>query len=568
MIEFPHHSKSHLNSKDCEMVSVLGTIHHHRHRWNPFARDNEMQRDAGRNQWYRNFYITPQGGRHGDGTYNLRFVINHNPARVLKAVDWKAGSQKQCELAETAWGEIGRNITFRTKVATECRIVVEDDLRFCSLTTVLPDCLELCCQEDSFELNGFVWDMEDMFGKFDERRTGRSFTRKSDRSWSIEVDLKKDGGIDFRSDGVYQFLISTNADEDQGLSALNRSSAIPLTSTSRKDWENAPKGNTIELVQGSGFGSSHGRALHSAPTISVSEDGVYRFVLTKSESGYQLKPEALGAGEIEIKNSINSMQLLGSVHSIDQFNPANPNSVMLPSSRSAGEYELELDVSAGIHVIAFALNNELFLDTMGLGCWLDQHDPDKSCLKGVGWHGKPNETNICFRVESQCRLRFSYDLNTDQFVIAEVGSRIGIHAVRGIESLSLVGNFADPMVSWDPTAIANQMNAVGAERFERYVLLKEGEEYNFKFVANRSEWQITFADYELDGYGSSLDEPNNSAPWDSNLQTLRRHGQLTTHGNPPALSFKASCSGWYRFLVDLQTGAYGVQRPNQVNRNA
>jgi len=40
---------------------------------------------------------------------------------------------------------------------------------------------------------------------------------------------------------------------------------------------------------------------------------------------------------------------------------------------------------------------------------------------------------------------------------------------------------------------------------------------------------------------------------------LKRFGQLTSHGNPPALSFTPIHSGPYRFYADVITGAYNVK---------
>jgi hypothetical protein len=42
------------------------------------------------------------------------------------------------------------------------------------------------------------------------------------------------------------------------------------------------------------------------------------------------------------------------------------------------------------------------------------------------------------------------------------------------------------------------------------------------------------------------------------LSELKRHGHLTTHGNPPAISFRTMQSGLYRFAVDLNSGAYAI----------
>ena len=83
-------------------------------------------------------------------------------------------------------------------------------------------------------------------------------------------------------------------------------------------------------------------------------------------------------------------------------------------------YQIELDVESGDHSINFALSNELFLDTMALGCWLDldtlsQGKTNK--LSGIGWHGKPHEFNIPFSLEENTKLRFIYSKKNDNFSI-------------------------------------------------------------------------------------------------------------------------------------------------------
>jgi hypothetical protein len=102
------------------------------------------------------------------------------------------------------------------------------------------------------------------------------------------------------------------------------------------------------------------------------------------------------------------------------------------------------------------------------------------------------------------------------------------------------------------------MASLGRGRFERMINLTEGVEYQFKFVGNQSNWQIVFADYELDGYGLNY-ATNNPDPYSSRLEDLRTHGHLTTHGNPPPIRFVPSVSGPHHVMVDLWSGAYGIK---------
>ena len=115
-----------------------------------------------------------------------------------------------------------------------------------------------------------------------------------------------------------------------------------------------------------------------------------------------------------------------------------------------------------------------------------------------------------------------------------------------------------PLIEWDPKAEENLMASLGRGRFERIVELAQGTEYHFKFIGNQSNWQIVFADYELDGYGLNYNT-NNPDPYNSRLEDLRIHGHLTTHGNPHPIHFVPSVSGPHCVMVDLWSGAYGVK---------
>ena len=168
-----------------------------------------------------------------------------------------------------------------------------------------------------------------------------------------------------------------------------------------------------------------------------------------------------------------------------------------------------------------------------------------------------------FQVNRGGLYEFRYDRSSDTFCIDPVGAVSSgdvppLQAVSGIESLSLVGNFPAPMVSWSTDAEQNLMADLGSQRFEKLVNLEAGVTYQFKFVANRSNWLLVFADYELDGFGMAYDAPQNPMPFDSDLPALKRHGQITTHGNPPPISFKATHTGAHRFCVDLSSGAYAI----------
>ena len=82
-MSFPAYEEDALFSDRVEAISILGTIHDHRHRWNPFTEENGMTRSATPSEWVKWLKLSKSGGRHQDGVYSFRFIINHNPRRLL-----------------------------------------------------------------------------------------------------------------------------------------------------------------------------------------------------------------------------------------------------------------------------------------------------------------------------------------------------------------------------------------------------------------------------------------------------------------------------------------------------
>jgi hypothetical protein len=261
---------------------------------------------------------------------------------------------------------------------------------------------------------------------------------------------------------------------------------------------------------------------------------------------------------VPLLNRRDTIQLLGSVHRESPFDPTLAGRTLEPAAADANLLSLELEVAAGEHVINFAIGGELFLDTMGFGCWLEETEQSEgTALRGIAWHGKPQEWNIFFKLSQSSRLRFSYQLDRDEFAITVVDGPGRLEPTTGLNSLSLVGSFDSPLEAWNPRSTANLMEHLGGGRYQRCVLLKAGTSYSYKYVGNRSDWQLVFADYELDSYGTDFSGDNPTAG-DPSQRQLRRHGQLTTHGNPPALTFTPIHSGPHRFFADVITGAYSV----------
>lgn len=544
MFLLPRFSKQHIDSKSIESVSLLGTVHRRRWRWNPFESALDMVKVSD-TTWRICHAVDGPQPPDVNGLYSLRLVVNHSPKRQLKT----SLSQKQSgifDLIETDDGRSTYNIHFRVDVTQ--LIIFEFDSQTMQLTLTPSagfDTFHHIDAFDSFQLNGFPWDNLNMFDKFDPRLKGREFVKQSDDLWSIDIPLLKTGGIDFRADGVYQFLISANHDEDFGFSALNDGQS--------------------SLVQGTGFGSSHGSSNHSGCTIQVFDDGEYRFNLHNplSESpNFSVVPSPANPSlrPPDVLNKRKSFQLLGSIFEDNQFDPTDPDRLMKPIAES-NKVSLKTKVKSGFHVVNIGISSELFLDTMGLGCWLDINDGvPTSSLECVTWHGKPHELNICFKLDTDSDLDFVFDPETDRLSIQVVSGPGQLIPISSLESMSLVGSFddCDTLEAWNPGSPLNLMNPLQPGCFDRVIPLIAGKTYNYKYVANQSPWALVYADYELDCYGFDFSGSNPDAA-DPSKRSLKRFGQLTSHGNPPALEFTPTHTGNYRFFVDVVHGGYSVR---------
>ena len=544
MLLLPSFSTRHIDSDKIESVSLLGTIHRRRWKWNPFDSGLDMVR-LSETIWQISHPVVGPQPPEVSGLYTVRLVVNHSPQRQLKTT-LSSKANGVWDLIETCDGRATRNINFKVDVSQSLTFQFDSStMTLAIIPSAGDETLHHIDTFDSFELNGFPWDDLDMYEKFDCRIKGREFVQDSSDIWSIDVPLRKNGGIDFRADGVYQFLISSNRDEDYGFSGFNDGS--------------------MTLVQGTGFGSSHGTSKHSGCTIQVFSDGLYRFNLHSPEStnpkfSVEPSPSNPSLPAPKVLNQRESYQLLGSIFADNQFDPTHPDRQMklMPDGIN---YSLSASVQAGFHVVNIAISSELFLDTMGLGCWLDLQD-SKPCqsLECVTWHGKPHELNICFDVDTDCSLEFIFNPDTDRLSIKVVEGPALLAPVSSISEMSLVGSFDDTeqMEPWNPTSSLNLMNPLLPGCFEKVVHLVAGKTYNYKYVANRSPWALVYADYELDchGYDFSGSIPDAADP---SKRSLKRFGQLTSHGNPPALEFTATHTGQYRFYVDIVFGGYSVK---------
>lgn len=541
MFLIPAHATELLDDHGIRCISLLGNVHRRRWGWNPFDPLNAMTQVTD-TIW--EYHCPLEGRRLPDvsGQYSVRFVVNHNPQRILKADPFSAANL--CwQLHETLDGKGLHNINFTVRDSQGITFRVNtQDLSLQIVPSSREESVQPVSEFTSYQLNGFIWDEASMFEKFDPRIPGRSFQKVEENHWIADVPLSKTGGIDFRADGVYQFLISANQSEDFGFGSLND--------------------GTGDLVQGTGFSSSHGGSRHSGSTVRVYENGSYRFHLKNPTTDPSIEVENLDpmGRSPALLNDRLSFQLLGSIFDSDQFDPTNPSRVMLPTENSS-IYRYSCLVTPGFHSVNVAISGELFLDTMGIGCWLNLSDKPASALQCQTWHGKPHEINICFYLASigqdKVEVEFLFHSENDRLDIQVCNGDGSLQPLTMLDELSLVGSFDSPLVPWAPESPKNLMASLGGGRFERVLQLSAGKTYNYKYVANRSPWLITFADYELDCYGSDfIGQPELFG--DPRLSALRRFGRLTSHGNPPALEFTAMHSGPYHFYADLTTGCYSV----------
>lgn len=512
---------------DCNAsVQILGTVNNNRGRWNPFLPENDMEFDG--QVYSKEFTLNTTGGRHHDGVYALRFVNNHSLLELVKADLLEVDATGKPALVRGDRANQAQNVMIRVDHEDTYRVTFDPETLNFDIT---PPPIYLT-QIESMQVNGFVWDDEDEFQKFDELRDRHNMRPVADGWWEITLPLKKDGGLQRRADGVYQFLFSANHNEDWGFAGYNDS-----------------KGR---LVGGAGFGSSGGQSLDSGITIQVFEDSDYTLRVHPERYRFEvLSPEGIAPVQL-LNQNITSVQLLGTVYTDKPFDPTVGDRPM----DAIGEHlwQKVLSLEPGIYGINFGLNQELFLDTMALGAWLQSDRPEQ--LIARAWHGKPNEPNVFFKVLVAGDYQFTYDTITDEFSIESL-NHSPLNPEIPIDTLQLVGSFDPPLEAWNPVSSANNMERVSPSVFEKSIALKAGKVYDYKFTANNWGWDWVFADYELDGYGRDY-LGRNPDPLDSRLEDLTLFGQLTTHGDPHSLQVNPERDACYSITANLETGAYAV----------
>src|SRR3954466_10137249 len=106
-MELPVLSPSVHKPAEPQHVAVVGTIHSRRDRWSPFSALNHMQRDAV--GYHFRCLLGPSGGPHPDGVYSLRFVINGNLRRTIKAL--RVDGDGSFVLVPSSDGTAGSNVS-------------------------------------------------------------------------------------------------------------------------------------------------------------------------------------------------------------------------------------------------------------------------------------------------------------------------------------------------------------------------------------------------------------------------------------------------------------------------
>jgi hypothetical protein len=481
-------------------AQVLGTIHQSRNKWNPYASENNMIFDEINNRFFRTQKLTTRGGLNGDGIYAIRFNINHDLNSVFK---W-AGSQN---LITGRDADGANNIIFKVKEDREYTIVFSAvDKKFEILP--MPEYLSLI---ESIQLNGFVYnDQNGDRETSDERRTypiekwnetlsSHNMKRKSDGSYSKEVFLTTDGGL--QHDGVYQFLFTANHIGDWGFSALNDRPG--------------------KLCAGSGYNSKMGRVVDSPLVIRVTKEGTYTFTMDPVKLEYRISPD------VEHMNGLDSVQLNGYVVP-EPWKVKEASHQMKKNVEGIWEKTVSLTSDGGpgkdgVYCINFSLNNDWHLDSVGM-----------STVWGEIWHTLPQENNIIFKVEKDADYTISLDPAKDTFAISP-----RVLPVTEIRSFQIVGNFkefsADGNNGWNPYDPIHQMESKNGQTYMKILDLEIGVAYNYKFTANGTGWIWAFADYIFDGYRV-----------------------IASHGDPPPIIFTAAKRGPHMFTADIITGEYSV----------
>jgi hypothetical protein len=483
-------------------AQLLGTVNDTRGRWNPFLSENDMTADAS-GGFYRDVALSATGGRNGDGVYALRFSTGRRLDGVFK-IDPAAPNGRLLSGEEAV--RRGGNLLVRVPADGIYRI--RFDPRDGSHGITPP--VEVLGRITSMQVNGFVHDHEGDHetvvgglvrpaAKWDETLPGHQMVRRDDGSWEKVLRLSATGG--HQKNGVYQFLFSADRNDDRGFCAVN--------------------GEPGRLRAGCGYASRLGRIDESAVVIRVAADGDYTLRVWPDELRYTVDPP------VESLNALPDFQINGSVVA-KPWALDDPDHRMTRRADGVWEKTVHLtpsggDAGNGIHVMNFSIGAQWALDGIATGGrW------------GHTWHSLPQESNILFRVERAGDYTVTLDPAAGRFAVDPP-----VVPLPTITSLKILGSFSaladDGKQGWNHQDARHAMASADGHLFVRDLPLKAGESVAYKYAADDAGWSLGFTDYPYDG-----------------------EARLSSHGDPPPLSFTAGEAGIHRFHADVVTGRHGV----------
>ena len=178
MLLLPSFNTRHIDSDKIESVSLLGTVHRRRWKWNPFDTGLDMVR-VSETIWQISHPVVGPQPPDVSGLYTVRLVVNHSPQKQLKTT-LSNKTDGVWDLVETCDGRGTRNINFKVDVSQSLTFQFDSSTMTLAITPSAGfETLHHVDTFDSFELNGFPWDDQDMFEKFDCRIKGREFVQTS-----------------------------------------------------------------------------------------------------------------------------------------------------------------------------------------------------------------------------------------------------------------------------------------------------------------------------------------------------------------------------------------------------
>jgi len=435
-------------------AQIVGTVHNTRNQWIPYYNENNMQFSSESCSFTRSFHLSNKGGRNGDGTYVIRFFINHDIDRVYK---YKQGAGVNNLITGSQTDQAG-NVVFRVLSDGDYQISFDPWNKKFSISPPVNYLTEI----ESVQLNGFVYDDEDEIEKVTNKRTlpaqkwdetnpNHNMERQPDGSWKKTVKLIANGGM--HPNGIYQFLFSVNHISDWGYCALN--------------------GKEGQLCGGSGYDSKQGRIIDSPIVFQVVEDGEYIITMHPKEYWYTIDPP------VENLNKFQGFEINASFERESWDNKQKSHS-MTQEKDGTWTKTFFLDAEGGsskngTYCFDFSISRDWDLD--GITC---------AAIWGKTWHSLPNTPNINFRVFRTGEYKFTLDPNKNTFSISPP-----VLPILFIYSFQLQGNFSEPNY---------QMNTEDGITYYYDVDLEKGIKYDYRYTANNLGDCWAFSDYPYDGY--------------------------------------------------------------------